>query len=150
MTQRIAGQVYEDLHSVLMELVISAAQGSAYENWSDEFARRDTQRVWKNITDRLRKKRDIVLTLAELQLLDDDQLYSLGFSQWDEQTVLIPLWCWNYIQDGVTLTDISGDTVQKGPDLDLDSRGGCTAYGFRKLDKFSKWVIEGEAHGSEA
>lgn len=150
MTQLTGNQVYESLHNVLMELVISASEASAYKNWSDEFARKDVRRVWENVTDGLRKKRDIALTLADLQRLSDDHLYDLGFQHWDETTVLIPLWCWNYIQDGITLTDISGDSVQKTQDLDLDCRGGCTAYGFRKLDEFSKWVIDGEAHGSEA
>lgn len=71
------------------------------------------------------------LTIAELQSIPKNTLYSLGFGSWDTALVLLPLWAADVVADGETLISIMGMEVTVGQDyIDLDTRGGFIAYGF--------------------
>lgn len=125
--------VYFAINRIRMELATNAAMGSAYEQWSDEYARRSNKTIWKNGTAPLRPRQsDFTITTEQLSTLTPDQLDNLGFARWDDESKLrlIPLYAYNYVADGTVLTSISGDTATKGTDdIDLDVRAGCIAFG---------------------
>jgi hypothetical protein len=116
-----------DLRRVLLRIANRAAMGAAYAKWPDDFCRSEVREVWL-------AEPEALFTTAELAAKGRDYLDSIGFGRWDEEgdLYLIPIWAWNYVADGETLTSISGDTkVKGGPDeIDLDVRFGCIAWGF--------------------
>ncbi len=122
----------EFLRSVLRETATTAAQTAAYPSWSDEYSRKEIRECWADQDAPLRKQRQRRVTVAELLAAPRMTLLDLGFGNWDGELMVIPLWAFNYIADGETLTAIDGDTVVKGTDpIDLDVRGGCIAFGFK-------------------
>lgn len=121
----------EYLNSVARSILTAASMGAAYGSWSDAFARKEVAEAWADKPSVMRKERGRRVTVADLSAMDRNALYDLGFANWDGSLVLIPLWAFNYIADGETLTSISGDTAVKGSkEIDLDVRGGCIAFGF--------------------
>ena len=69
---------------------------------------------------------------GELMKLDLRDLERLGFQRYcaDSTLTLIPLWVYPCIPDRTILVHINGDKKIKGLDnIDLDTRGGCIAYG---------------------
>ena len=125
-------QTVEDyLIQVQTRILSAACEGAAYEGWSDDFARKHLREAWKaEGRSDLWKRR---LTVAELCEVADEKLRGLGFGSWDGALTLIPLWAYNLIADGETLTSISDSTEVVGvDDIDLDVRFGCIAYGFKK------------------
>jgi len=127
---------YEFLQSVMKELCTAAACGAAYPSWPDDFARKELREVWGDALGPTRKQRMRRVTIAELQSLDKDQRWALGIGNWDESLRVIPLWMWNYIADGETLTCIDGTTAIKGAaEIDLDVRFGCIAHGFKETSE---------------
>jgi hypothetical protein len=113
---------HNQLRARLLTIASRAAQGAAYENWSDSFARKEVAEVWAS---------EGPITVSDLREMSAAELDALGFSLWDENGPrLIPLWAWGAIKDGEPLVSISGNTKPKGDECDLDVRGGCTAWGF--------------------
>jgi hypothetical protein len=71
------------------------------------------------------------MKIKELQSMSLTSLNTLGYINWDGEHRLIPLDYFHAIDDGEELIDIMGNKVIKGKDyIDLDTRGGCIAYGF--------------------
>ncbi len=129
-------ETFNFLSSVMRELCSTAAQGAAYESWSDEFARKEVREVWKDETAPLRNARHRRVSVEQLQTLTEDELGILGFMRFDNDLRVVPLWAWHYIANGETLICIFGDTLVKNEDpIDLDVRGGCIAYGFVSKEK---------------
>jgi len=72
------------------------------------------------------------ITTSQLRDIPLDQLYDLGFGNWDSDLLLLPLWALDLISPGETLTCISGQQAVVGQDsIDDDVRGGCVAWGFK-------------------
>jgi hypothetical protein len=119
------------LFTLLHEIASTAAQGAAYHSWSDDFARKEVQEVWEDLSAPLRRARNRRVTVAEMSALSVPTLRRLGFKAWDDGLTVVPLWVFHYLADGETLTCINGESVVKGKaTIDLDVRGGCLAYGF--------------------
>lgn len=97
---------------------------SAYENWSDEFCRKET----KDLYNKLIKEFDNV-DFTQFTL---DELKEFDFQMWDENIILMPVWAIDCLPDGTIVTNIDGNeiTFNKSKGLDKDERYGCTAYGF--------------------
>jgi hypothetical protein len=123
--------VFKILNMRLLKFAAEAAQGCAYDKWDDAFSRRMNNEVWHNVTSTLHKPMPL-LTLQDLQTLTPDECTILGFARWSWEFPmrLIPLWAWNLIEDNTPMYDIVEKSVVKNEKLDLDVRGGCTAYGF--------------------
>lgn len=63
--------------------------------------------------------------------LPKEMLYNLGFGNWDNRLLLIPLYVFPTLPYGTKLTSISNETKIVGKDyIDNDNRYGCIAYGF--------------------
>jgi len=110
-------------------LLAEAAEGAAYESWTDAFARKQIRDVWKGKETGTLSRR---ITIEELRAADPVALTRLGFGRWDENQWLVPLWVFNYIQDGEELISITDESGIKGKDdIDLDVRFGCIAWGWK-------------------
>lgn len=71
-----------------------------------------------------------VITTQMIQSVSLKTLYSAGFRNWDEHLMLLPIWALPMMQDGSELVSIMGERVRVGThQIDLDTRGGCIAYG---------------------
>lgn len=126
-----AVRAVEALTMMLRQLAGRAAAGAAYEGYTPKFVKSEVTAAWLNLSDETAPK----LTLADLSVLSHKVLESFGFILWEKSTGLrlIPLWALNMISDGEELTSISGRKVIVGEDdIDLDTRGGCVAWGFVK------------------
>lgn len=127
-------EVFKSLRLVVLSLANRAAMGCAYDKWSDEFCRKETREIWNNKGYKgsfLERYKDGI-TIEEFKTMTDEEFDILGFAKWDEESGLrlIPIWAFNYVKDGETLTCISGQKSIKGTDeIDLDTRGGCIAFG---------------------
>jgi hypothetical protein len=116
----------------LATIAAAAAEGAAYGSWSDEFARKEVREVWRNQPTGFRKWLGKTVTIAALKEVPFEELSLLGFARWDDNLVVLPLWAFHLIADGERLVCIDGSTAVKGTDeTDLDTRGGCVAWGFR-------------------
>lgn len=123
--------VHNYLSNILLAMASVAAQGAAYESWSDEFARKEVREIWTD-TRKYGTPSGRRVTVSELLAMTNDERYGLGFRNWDDGFALVPLWAFNYIANGEVLTSISGDTKTKGVDeIDNDVRFGCIAWGFK-------------------
>lgn len=69
------------------------------------------------------------ITITDLKEIDKKSLFSLGFGNWDENLVLIPLWAVDIIDPNSNVVSING-TNSLLKDCDLDTRFGCIAFGF--------------------
>lgn len=107
------------------------AQSYLYENWSDEFARKET----RNAFDRFYKslKRNSNKELIDFDELTAEEAKELRFGKWSEDSdlYLIPLYLVPLIPLGTEFKNICGDKeIFNGLDsMDLDIRFGCTAWG---------------------
>lgn len=62
---------------------------------------------------------------------------SVGFSRWDDESdlLLFPLWYVPFVPEGVTVTDICGETyAYSRQNADLDTRFGCVGFGIHEHD----------------
>ncbi len=134
---------FDYLTFAMRELCAAAAQTAAYPSWDDKFARKEVREVWTDAEAPMRRKRHRRVTVAELRAFTDDQRHTLGIGNWDETLRVLPLWMFNYVADGETLTSIDGSTSIKGKDdIDLDVRFGCIAFGFRPTTDGAKSATE--------
>ena len=95
----------------------------SYENWSDEFCRQEINEAFSY---------NIENYYIDPYKLSREELISIGFSKWDEDgdLLLIPLWVYPFLEDGIKLTCIDDTKAIKGKDeIDLDIRCSCIAYG---------------------
>lgn len=119
------------LASVLFEIATVAAQGAAYETWTDSFCRKKVSEAWTDSSAPMRKKWNRTISVKNLSDMTQEDLISLGFRSFNGKVTLVPLWAFNYIADGENLISINGKITTKGKDeIDLDVRFGCLAYGF--------------------
>lgn len=114
-----------------------------YDSWSDEFKLSEMKEAYN-------KFRELKI---DFKKYTTNELIELGFSKWDEDLLLMPLWAYNICEDGIELTSISGDNAICGKDnIDTDVRYGCIAYGFLTKDllkrdrKLKLEEIKKEAH----
>jgi len=103
-------------------IINKTAMSFEYESWSDDFRLSEIRDAYNTFTD----DNDV-----DWRLFTKDELVSLGFSAWDEDLILVPLWAYQICKDGVELTSFYGEKVVKGKDMiDTDVRFGCIAFGF--------------------
>ncbi len=106
---------------VLNEVACIQAYG-----WSDEFAR-------KEVTEALTKFQERVGKL-DVQSFTRDELFTLGFANWDGKILLIPFYLLPCIPSGTKVYDINDrEHIIGKAVLHNDVRFGCLAYGI-KLD----------------
>jgi len=104
------------------------SQGSAYESWSDHFARKKCAEYWKDNTHQLGEWR---FTISDLKTLSEEDLKKLGFRDWDgNKHFLLPLWLVPNMKHESGYYSLWNNPVALTKDTDLDHRGGCIALWF--------------------
>ena len=119
------------LQDALRKIATSAAMVTRFKekHWDTGFSLKYSDRFVLNNSGFNNRKIE-PLSLSELQTIPREELYNLGFGNWDGKLLLIPIWAYEFIEDGMILTSISGNQVMKGADeINFDTRGGCLAYG---------------------
>lgn len=118
-----------DIHLVMSKvannLLNTIAMGKANESWSDNFSYSEVMETYHSIKDQLAE-------MIDFTKLSKDELVKLGFKKWNEnsESLLVPLWAFDLLEDGTELVCINGSKAIKGKDdIDLDVRFGCIAYG---------------------
>jgi len=100
----------------------------AYDNWSDEFSRKEINKLYKLLIDEFKGIDFTQFTPEELKTFD--------FQWWDENLICLPPWAIDCLPGGIKLSSIDGEEfIFKKPtekNLMKDARGGVTAYGFTK------------------
>jgi hypothetical protein len=118
---------YFDIYNNYKRLcIIKISEISSYDNWNDKFCRDEIKILYKKLIDSFKGIDFTQFTFNELKHFD--------FNIWDDDTILMPVWALDCLEDGTNLTTISGTeiTFNKKNCLDKDTRFGCTAYGFNR------------------
>lgn len=102
------------------------AKAFGYNSWSDEFKLKTIREAYDKFLDE---------NTINWNNFTKDELGSLGFSAWDDDLILMPLWAFHICKDGIVLTSFDGEEKTKGSDeIDDDVRFGCIAWGFKTKD----------------
>ena len=100
----------------------------AYDSWSDEFARKELNKLYDLL---INEFNDIDFTQ-----FTSDELKTFDFRWWDENLLCLPPWAIDCLPDGIKLSSIDGGefVFEKPTEKNSmkDARGGVTAYGFTK------------------
>lgn len=117
---------FADLYYKARIVLTAVAEAKQY-SWNDKFARKYATEALDKFVENL-KWEDVVN-------MTRDELYQLGFGNWDGgKLLLLPLYLYDLVPDGTTLYSISGRASVKGTDsIDMDTRFGCLAYGIHKV-----------------
>jgi len=98
------------------------AMAFGYESWSDDFKLKEIRETYNKFID----ENDV-----DWRKFTKEELVELGFSAWDDNLLVMPLWAYHICKDGIELTCIDDEKSIKGKDeIDEDVRFGCIAYGF--------------------
>lgn len=117
----------KEIINCLTWLANRVSETTQYENWSDEFCRKEIKKASQKFVDEMQKHLD-------WDNLTEDDCKELRFGKWDEESgiYLIPLYLFPIIPIGLKVYSISGDEiVNDGTNLDNDTRFGCVAYGIK-------------------
>jgi hypothetical protein len=108
---------FEQLQRYINTRFSYLSQGYHYENWSDEFCRKELNETFDHFDKALAK------VTVPWETFTIDQMLQLGFCWWDESNtlLLIPLYLKNQF-------------YTKGSEYDADCRFGCLAYGLKVKD----------------
>jgi len=103
-------------------IVGRVAQTFEYDNWSDDFKLKEIDEGYKQFVT------DLNINFTDYS---KEELTKLGFSMWDDDLILMPLWAFHICEEGLILTSIGGEEKEKGKDdIDTDISFGCIAWGF--------------------
>ncbi len=97
---------------------------SCYEGWSDSFSRSEVKDLYKTF---IKEFKDVDFTQFTI-----DELKELDFRFWDDNIILMPAWALDCIPNGCEIYSINNTKIiyDENKELDKDSRGGVSAYGF--------------------
>lgn len=117
---------YEIACGIKKVIVNTAAQIIEY-SWGADFSLTELKQLESNI----KKNPDFKYIDTSNILLDE--LKSLGFSLWDEESklLLIPLWICNYLKKDTEIYCIDGKKSNDINSVDKDVRFGCIAWGIK-------------------
>lgn len=101
-----------------------------YDDWSEDTRKKEIDNSFKILNEQFSK--------IDFTKCTKDELLSLGFSEFCDfdcepnGLMLIPIWLYDALPDGIELRSILNYNVIKGKDyIDLDTRGGYLAFGIK-------------------
>ena len=97
---------------------------SSCDSWSDEFCRKEIKDLYKMFIEEFKG-----IDFTEFSL---DELKEFDFRMWDENTILMPVWALDCLEDETLVCDINGNYLEfdESKGLDKDERFGASAFGF--------------------
>jgi len=126
--------VTQTIQTIRRRILASAAEIVHYTNWDDEYSRKSVVEA-SSPSESFGNSHVPFILISELQVLSFDVLIDLGFFNFDDKLILIPLWLKNFIDPREEVTTLSG-TVMKIADADDDNRYGAMAIGFFLSEEF--------------
>jgi len=117
----------KEILNCLTWLANRVSETTQYENWSDEFCRKEIKEANQKFVEEIKNHID-------WDNLTEEDCKELRFGKWDEESgiYLIPLYLFPIIPIGLKVYCISGaEIVNDGTNLDNDIRFGCIAYGIK-------------------
>jgi hypothetical protein len=117
----------KEILNCLTWLANRVSETTQYENWSDEFCRKEIKEANQKFVEEIKNHID-------WDNLTEEDCKELRFGKWDEESgiYLIPLYLFPIIPIGLKVYCISGEEiVNDGTNLDDDNRFGCIAYGIK-------------------
>ncbi len=117
----------ETIYCQMRYMLTTAACVAAYGGWDPEYSKKKLIEAWNCP----RENHDFI-TVEQLKTLTEQERFDLCFGKWEGNHWLIPLYLFPMIAKGETLISIFDEEVIVGVDyIDLDSRGGLTAFGWK-------------------
>lgn len=116
------------IRKIKNRILNSAAEVAHYKNWNDEYSRKSINEACSADGSTFLHPID-KLALDDLRTLTREELYDVGFTNWDDTMLLIPLWMKHFIEEDEIVTSINGHSCHLW-EADTDNRRGMMAYGF--------------------
>ena len=122
--------VTEKLFIILAWKCNGMSMGAAYDNWNDHYVKKNTIEYWKDSSHQLQ---DWTFEIADLQQVSHEHLKFLGFRNWEQNHMLLPLWLFPQMRDEAEgwFSIVRDEEVGLSRETDLDVRGGCLAVYFK-------------------
>jgi hypothetical protein len=119
---------FQELVYFSTAILSEVAQGKAYEkHWSDDFALKVAREALEKFQEKAKK--------VDILSLSKEELFTLGFANWKDSLLLIPLYLLPCLPKGTKVESIAGGKAVLGvDDIDNDVRAGCIAYGIPMKD----------------
>lgn len=123
--------VTEKLFIILAWKCNGMSMAAAYENWSNDFARKSNLEYYKDSTRQLQGWK---FRIDDLQQVNPVDLWHMGFRDWDgEGNMLLPLWLVPHMEHEEGWQDLHLRPKELTAETDLDVRGGCIALSFKHV-----------------
>lgn len=113
----------ETIKLIMRKICISSAMVYHYTDWSNE------EKI-KEIDSSFNLDYEGKKFQFDPNTLTKEELIEVGFREWDDNLMLIPLYLVTYIYPNLMCESINRKKVILVKDVDLDIRLGCLAYGF--------------------
>lgn len=115
------------MNEVAVYMMNTVAQIKHY-NWGNknDFAVKQSIDAYEQSIEYIRNLKLDFFDMTEMELKE------YGFQKWskDSEIMMIPIYAYDLIEDGMVLNGVFGGMATKGTDyIDLDVRGGCIAFG---------------------
>lgn len=117
----------KEILNCLTYLANRVSETTQYDNWSDNFCRKEIKEAIQKFVEEIKKHID-------WENLTEEECKELRFGKWDEESgiYLIPLYLFPIIPIGLKVYSIMGnEIVNDGTNLNNDIRFGCIAYGIK-------------------
>ena len=120
---------FEKAKKIRGVILSQASMVIAYDSWSLKYCVDSMRGIENTIKN---KNKDLELFDLDPSELISDELLDLDFGRWSEETnlMLIPLWIYPYVKDGINVEDINGEKFKLDKSkVDTDTRFGCLSFG---------------------
>lgn len=121
--------VVEKCKKIRRMLLNRAASVMVYRMWDSVFAQEEIMNFPETLREQVKGKEFFDIDPSDLTR---SEMVDLGFGSWSDETemMLIPLWLFPFMADGLEVEDIFGETfIFNKADADTDNRFGCLSYG---------------------
>jgi len=114
-----------------MGMIANTTAMIADYSWEAKFSKKQCSTVFHTVEQKRRDEKIVI----DVSKLDEAQLKMLGAWRWelDSDLMLLPLWLYLMLPNGIELISITGEKKTKGKDfIGTDIRAGCVAVGIIK------------------
>jgi len=117
-----------EVFNELLKFAVWSAQaaGEPYHQWSEEITKKTIFKRREQMSKAFPKDLD-------LSKLTRQEMFSLGFGNWDGEYLLIPIWLFRILPSDTSVICPVGGGYEEGTvsEVDDDIRGGCVAWALK-------------------